>query len=135
MMNDSITKRGNKNLSHHWISDIDELVIVRLVRLCNDFVMKPKTVFLVLLFKLKSLRSSSLATATVKVCLKYIGKVHSILQKDPMTIVLIVVVDSSVITIDVQIVLIQPEVSVVTDIVAVEIAIWMRPCLYHSHIR
>lgn len=97
--------------------------------------MKPETVFLVLLLKLKSITSSSLATATVKVCLKYIGKMHSILQKDSMTIALIVVVDSSIITIDVQIVLIQPEVSVVTDIVVVEIAIWVRPSLYHSKIR
>ena len=97
--------------------------------------MKSETVFLVMLFKLKSFERASLATATVKVCLKYIGKVHSILQKDSMTIVLIVIVDSSVITIDVQIVLIQPEVSVVTDIVVIEITIWVRPCLYHSRIR
>jgi len=135
MMDDTITESGNKYLSHHRIRDIDEFVVILCVRTRDNFVVKFEALFFIVLFESKSVRCTPLATTTVKVCLKYIGKMHSILQKDSMTIVLIVIVDSSVITIDVQIVLIQPKVSVVTDIVVVEITIWIRPCLYHSQIR
>lgn len=72
MVNDSISKSWNKNLSHHWIRDVDEFVVVGGVSSRYDFMMKPDTVILIMLFKLESLGSLSLATATVKVCLKYI---------------------------------------------------------------
>lgn len=73
-MNDSISKSWYKNLSHHWISDINEFVVVWLVTSCRDFLAELKTIFLKVLLPKQRFRGSSLATATIKVCLKYIGE-------------------------------------------------------------
>lgn len=74
MVNNSISKSRNKNLSHHWIGDIDEFVVIGDIGSRYDFALKLNTVFLKVLLPKQSLRSSSLATTTVKVCLKYISE-------------------------------------------------------------
>ena len=73
-MNDSITKSRNKYFSHHWIGDIDEFVVVWLVISCRDFLAELNTIFLKVLLPKQRFRGSSFATATIKVCLKYIGE-------------------------------------------------------------
>jgi hypothetical protein len=135
MMDNSITKRGNKYLSHHWISDIDEFVVTRFIGSCSNFVMKPETVFLVLLLKLKSFRSSSLATTAVKVCLKKVVKVHSIQRTDTVAARRIAsVVDVTVVRINVEVLTIitRPQISVVTSIVELIIR-WVNPFIPFSY--
>ena len=120
-MDDSIAKRRNKYLSHNRISNVDEVVVVWLVNSSYDFVMKFETIFLVVLLKSYRLRSATLATATVKVCLKDFRKVHSIQKTDTVTVSRIVsVVDIAIIGIDVEVVTIitRPNISIIADILS-----------------
>lgn len=74
VMNDSITKSRYKYLSLHRIGEIDQLIGLWLICSIHDFPVELDTVRFIVLFKFHCLRSSPFTTATIKVCLKYIGE-------------------------------------------------------------